>query len=111
MRRDARRILWERGQNRELIFYGELGSELDVNIRHPDFFTMLDTLCREESEAGGPMITALVANKRTGIPGQRFFVLAEELGHEFVSLREFVEAERETVFDWMREHPERASLG
>ena len=56
------------------------------------------------------MITALVVNKRTGMPGQRFFVLADSLGREFDSLRDFVESERLRVFAWIRAHPERARL-
>jgi len=35
------------------------------------------------------------------------FVLAERLGRHVTSLREFVEAERQRVIEWIRAHPER----
>ncbi len=108
--REARSIFWECGQTGRLIPYGELAERLDMNLRSPAFFELLDALCVEEAQVGGPMITALVVNKRTGMPGQRFFVLADSLGREFDSLRDFVESERLRVFAWIRAHPERARL-
>lgn len=53
---------------------------------------------------------ALVVNKRTRMPGQRFFVLAKQLGRDVPSLREFAAAERQRVVEWTRAHPERARL-
>jgi len=107
---EARRALWARGACGQLITYGELAESIDVNLRSPGFFELLDTLCRQEHAAGGPLVTALVVNKRTGMPGQRFFVLADELGREFESLSEFVDGERIWAFEWIRAHPERVDL-
>jgi len=80
---------------------------LGMHLRSGAFFELLDALCVEEAEVGGPLVTALVVNKRTGMPGQRFFVLAERLGREVVILRDFVEAERQRTFEWIYAHPER----
>jgi hypothetical protein len=56
------------------------------------------------------MLTALVVNKRTRMPGQRFFALAKSLGRDVPNLREFAAAERQRVVEWIRAHPERARL-
>ncbi len=107
----ARGMIWERGARSELITYGDLAQEIDANLRSPAFFDLLDTLCREEDAAGGPMITALVVNKRSGMPGQRFFALARELGRRFDDETEFADGERIWAIEWIRAHPERARLG
>jgi len=106
-KRRARSIIWERGRAGADIHYGELASSLELHVRSGTFFDLLDSLCVDEAAEGGPMVTALVVNKRTGMPGQRFFVLAESLGRDFTSLSEFAESERQRVFDWVRAHPER----
>lgn len=108
--REARRILWTCGRTGTLIHYGELALRLDMHVRSAAFFDLLDALCIEEARVGGPMITALVTNKRTGMPGQRFFVLADRLGRHIDTLQDFIEEERLLVFEWMRAHPERALL-
>ena len=107
----ARALIWERGGRSELISYGDLAQEIDANLRSPAFFELLDTLCRQEDAAGGPMITALVVNKRSGMPGQRFFALAHELGRTFDDQTEFADGERIWAIEWIRAHPERARLG
>ena len=77
---EARSIIWELGdseRSRRLIAYGDLATRLDMHVRSAVFFEALDALCIEESLVGGPMVTALVYNKQTKLPGQRFFILAE----------------------------------
>jgi len=105
--REARRIIWERGQSGRDIQYGELADMLGIHRHSARFFELLDALCVEEVDAGGPLVTALVVNKRTGIPGQRFFALATRLGRDVASLREFAEAERRRAIEWICAHPER----
>ena len=71
---------------------------------------MLDAVSVEEVAAGGPMVTALVMNRRAAMPGERFFVLAERLGRTVTDVREFVEEERRAAVAWIRAHPERAGI-
>ncbi len=106
----ARRIIWELGRAGSDIQYGELADRLGLHWRSAAFFDLLDALCLEEARAGGPMITALVVNKRTWMPGPRFFVLAKSLGHDVPGLREFAAGERKRAIEWIRAHPQRARL-
>ena len=106
----ARRIIWQRGRTGSDVRYGELADLLGIHRRSPAFFELLDALCIEEARVGGPMITALVVNKRTRMPGQRFFALAKSLGRDVPKLREFAAGERQRVVEWIRAHPERARL-
>jgi 8-oxo-dGTP diphosphatase len=110
MLQKARRIIWQRGRTGRDIQYGELVDRLGIHWSSATFFDFLDALCKEEARAGGPMITVLVVNKRTWMPGQRFFVLAKSLGHDVPNLREFAAGERQRVVEWIRAHPERARL-
>jgi 8-oxo-dGTP diphosphatase len=106
----ARRIIWQRGRTGSDVHYGELADLLGIHRRSAAFFELLDALCIEEARVGGPMITALVVNKRTRMPGQRFFALAKSLGRDVLNLREFAAGERQRVVEWIRAHPERARL-
>lgn len=109
--REARGIIWDVGDAKRperLIAYGDLATQLDMHVRSAAFFEALDALCIEESLVGGPMITALVYNKQTKLPGQRFFILAERLGRQVDDLTQFVEDERRRVYEWIAAHPERS---
>lgn len=101
----ARTLIWDRGRSREGIHYGELAKLLGLHWFTGAFFALLDSVCVDEVAAGGPMVTVLVTNARTGIPGERFFVLAERLGRNVADVREFVSQERAAAFRWIAEHP------
>lgn len=103
----ARRVIWERGLAGECIYYGELAGEVGIYWFSAEFFTVLDAVSAEEVAAGGPLVTALVMNRKTQMPGARFFVLARKLGREFSDEREFVAEERQRAIEWIRANPER----
>jgi 8-oxo-dGTP diphosphatase len=106
--KQARRAIWERGMAGECIYYGDLAREAGVYWFSAAFFTVLDAVCVEEVAAGGPLVTVLVMNRRTQMPGARFFVLARKLGREFGDEREFVAEERQRAFEWIQAHPVRS---
>lgn len=101
----AKEIIWKRASSQGVIHYGELAEMLGMHRRSPTFFDLLDALCLKEESEGGPLVTSLVVNKKTGMPGQRFFVLAGRLGRKVTSLREFVDQEQRATFEWIRNHP------
>jgi len=103
--RKAREIIWDRGRAGDDIRYGELADMLGIHRRSAAFFDLLDAVCLEEVARGGPLVTGLVVNKRTGMPGQRFFVLAGRLGRNVANLRDFADAERRSAIEWIRAHP------
>jgi len=106
----VRSVLWQRGLAGEGIYYGELASEVGLHWHSGGFFAVLDAVSVEEVTAGGPMVTALVMNRRAAMPGERFFVLAERLGRTVTDVRELVEEERRAAIEWIRAHPERAGI-
>ena len=103
----ARGIIWERGRAEDDISYGELAKTLGIHWFSGNYFALLDALCLDEVDAGGPMVTVLVTNRTTGLPGERFAILGERLGRDVTSLGDFIEKERRRAFEWIREHPER----
>jgi hypothetical protein len=54
--------------------------ELSMATARSAFFQMLDDINREEHCCGRPMLSAVVVNKETGMPGKGFFDLARKLG-------------------------------
>ena len=100
--RRVRDVIWRRTLAGESIYYGELASEVGLHWHSGDFFAVLDAVSVAEVEAGGPMVTALVMNRRAGMPGDRFFVLAEELGRSTADPRKLVEDERKAAVEWIR---------
>lgn len=106
----VRSVIRQRGLSGEGIYYGELASEVGLHWHSGGFFAVLDAVSVEEVTAGGPMVTALVMNRRAAMPGERFFVLAERLGRTVTDVREFVEEERRAAIAWIRAHPERAGI-
>ena len=109
-KRRVREVIWRRALADEDIYYGDLASEVKMHWHSGGFFAVLDAVSVEEVEAGGPMVTALVMNRRASMPGDRFFVLAESLGRQITGYREFVEEERRAAVEWIRAHPERAGI-
>jgi len=100
--RRVREVIWQRTLAGESIYYGELATEVGLHWHSGDFFAVLDAVSVAEVEAGGPMVTALVMNRRAGMPGDRFFVLAEELGRSTADPRKLVEDERKAAVEWIR---------
>ena len=105
-----RSVLWQRGLAGEGIYYGELASEASLHWHSGSFFAVLDAVSVDEVTAGGPMVTALVMNRRAAMPGQRLFLLAEILGRTATDVRELVKEERRAAIEWIRAHPERAGI-
>ena len=110
-KRDARRILWEQVLAEQLgIHHGYLAGQLGLYPFAGNYFSVLDAVCVDEVDAGGPMVTALVTAIGSEIPGGRFFTLAEKLEIEVKDRAEFALAQRQRSVAWIRVHPERASI-
>lgn len=107
--RRARHLIWQRGLAGRGVSYGELAAELGLHWYSGDLFAVLDALTRDEVAAGGPLVSVLVTGQKSGLPNERFFRLAEELGRTVARPREFAEAERAAALAWIRAHPERAT--
>lgn len=64
--------------------YTQLAEKIASVFLQPDdayLAFLLDEISREESAAGRGMLTAVVVHKSDGKPGQGFFKLAKQLGH------------------------------
>lgn len=64
---------------RRLINQTELGLNMDIKHEKQLLGEILDEISEEEFEAGRPLLSALVQDKRNG-QGDRFFKLCETLG-------------------------------
>jgi len=94
-------LLKEVAHRREVITYSELVRNLEI----PDSFKrhigpILGELNRKLHTKNLPLITAVVVNSETGMPGKGFFELAMELGRlqRGESWEEFWQKEREMVY-------------
>ena len=65
---------------RRLVNTAELGLDLDIKHEKQLLGTILDEISVEEHEAGRPLLSVLVQDKKNG-QGDRFFKLAEQLGY------------------------------
>jgi hypothetical protein len=95
-----------------LITYGELGALLAPIRRDGDpavvwpfhgFFEAIGHVSMYEVEHGRAMLSAIVVNTDTRMPGEGFSKLARHLGFDVVDDREFWEQEVEEILDlWSR---------
>ena len=89
-------------QRREVLTYGELTEFITVaqyNANDPRLEAILDKASRRTNAAGCGMLSVVVVNQQTRLPGDGFFTLARELRRVFTDDREFFEYERDQVFD------------
>ena len=80
------------------IAYSDLGSSLSPPIIPVNLSEFLDAINRSEHRAGRGLLSTLVVNKETGIPGDGFFGLAEELGRDITDRRHCWENELRRVY-------------
>ena len=64
---------------RRLINQTELGLNLDIKHEKQMLGEILDEISEEEHEAGRPLLSALIMDKKNG-QGDRFYKLCEKLG-------------------------------
>lgn len=94
---EVRRLLETMPEARLPITYHQVAEALDLTpprtIRR--VAQALETLMREDAEAGRPFIAALVISRRGDLPGRGFFDLAVELGRFPADPAQCIEAYRE----------------
>jgi len=75
--------LKEVANKKQIIYYSEIAhlARLDMSIPHDRerLGAILDEINREELKQGHPMLSAIVVQKNTNLPGQGFFTLAQSL--------------------------------
>lgn len=95
-------ILRDHARRRQTLSYSELVAKLttvEMFHRSPLLKTMLCEISREEARADRGMLSVVVVQKGArGLPGDRFFELAEELGRAVTHREAAYEAEKELVF-------------
>ena len=71
-------------KNKDIITYGKVAScaGMDTNLGgwNWEIRNILDAISRREHRNGRPLLSAVVVNKDTVMPGAGFFKLAKELG-------------------------------
>ena len=103
--------LIELAEDRECRTYGELAPSLGLDMNEEphrrEIRELLDAINRAEHAAGRPLLTALVVQSGTGMPGPGFFALATRLDYEVGrDRRAFWERERERVYSyWAQQTP------
>ena len=75
------------------ISYTEASETIGLAANDRDLFDHLDEINQFERRHGRPMLSALVVNRRTGMPGAGFFRLARSWGIDIRSDRRFWKSE------------------
>jgi hypothetical protein len=94
-------------QARQTAFYGDIAPLVGLDVRRTADRSKIAKLLEEisvyEHSRARPMLSAIILDRETNSPGQRFFVLARALnrysGEGERSDREFLEAEIQSVWD------------
>ncbi|MEL7003412.1 MAG: hypothetical protein AAFN93_11845 [Bacteroidota bacterium] len=90
---------------RRLVNQTELGLNLEIKHEKQLLGEILDEISEEEFEAGRPLLSALVMDKRNG-QGDRFYKLCEKLGigewKELKKDEEFVQKKIEECCDFWK---------
>ncbi len=82
---EMRQILVATAKAESLISYGDLALQIQAIHLEPDAYAMaalLGEISTEENAAGRGMLSVLVVHKDDDMPGQGFFILADELGRD-----------------------------
>ena len=81
-----RERLIEAAQNERLLRYGGIAPSLGLDMSQVadrrEIGQMLDAINRVEHDAGRPLLSAVVVQTETNMPGEGFFPMAERLGYE-----------------------------
>ena len=87
--------------------YGDIAPIENLNMSNPEDRNILSERLRyiseEEHEDGRPLLSAVVKNKKTGMPGPDFFTLAHELGlYDGGSKKTFFQSELNRVHEYWK---------
>lgn len=97
------RLLAEVASERSTVTYGEVARRVfdgRVTARSGALMDMLGEVDSSALRSQGIMIASLVVRADSGIPGEGYFIFAEEeLGHRIADRNEFWRAEVERVWD------------
>lgn len=81
----AREIMLDVARARGTITYGELADQIEVMKLPPNGAALegiLTQISRKEDSSGKGLLSVVVVNRETGLPGEGFFSLARERGYE-----------------------------
>jgi hypothetical protein len=86
------------------ITYSDLVNELPFDIAPSDkrFHDLLDQLSVEEYHSGRGLLSVLVVQKDSRLPGPGFFAIARFCGERFDDERKFFELAKQQVLDYYR---------
>ena len=96
----ATKVMVEAARDGRLLTYTELTERITAVEYAPNstaLETLLGQISRKSNAEKKGMLSVVVVNKRTRIPGARFFVLAEQLGRVVVDREAFFRAELHRV--------------
>lgn len=108
--REAEIAMIDAAHRRDPITYSGLAKEIgSVNLRpnSPQMDAILSDLSRQSNRAGLGMLSVVVVNQATGLPGEGFFELARSLDRDFEHQEEFFNSEFELVCQKFRDIDER----
>lgn len=100
-KKEAKEILIEVARNREVITYSDLASRITKIQVQPESYALhhlIGEISAEEDAAGRGMLSVLVVQKETSMPGQGFFALAKDLGRAVVDQLDFFVKELSQVY-------------
>ena len=76
----VRRLLTQRAQQSDTIYYSALGRAVGVHHRSNSLYAALNTIACEEYLAERPPLAAVAVRMDSGRPGQAFFLWAIAMG-------------------------------
>lgn len=94
-------------REQRVVHYGEIAPLAHLDMADPHhrkvLGDMLDEISRAEDASGHPLLSAVVVQKESSMPGNGFFVLARELGRWNGSDEQgFFVKELKRVYDYWR---------
>jgi hypothetical protein len=104
---EIRQLLIDTARARTVIAYSELTAMLQtarVHYHSHILARLLVDIGWEETEAGRPVLPALVVTRQSGMPGQGFFKLAAERGYDISQPDQYWAAAVQQVHDYWSKH-------
>ena len=104
------KLLIELAKNKKFITYGKLAEKFNIDLRNVyerehKFDEILDEINKHEYDNKRPLLTVIITNKDTKMPGKGFFRVAKEYGlkKEGQTDEMFFIEEVNRVFDYWRD--------
>lgn len=108
LKAEMRQVMVELAQQERTITYAELCAMLKTAYLHyhsPVLVRLLDEIGLAESQAGRPVLPAVVVTKQTGIPGAGYFrINPQESPAAMADARALWEADLQRVFEYWSKH-------